>query len=285
MNVSKQDILQNIAEENSLKIKNTSALTGGDINEVFLLETFSGKFVVKLNNARKFPGMFEAEMQGLQTLAKPGVIDVPKPIATGHVDSQTYLLLEYRESGPKNENFWNTFGAQLADLHRTSRTEFGLEIDNFIGSLPQYNESRENAAQFYMDMRLRPQIKLAEDRGYDLQVSDSFYKNCKDLIPAEPPALIHGDLWSGNFLVNSEGNPCLIDPAVAYAPREMDLALMRLFGGFDDKLFQSYQENFPLENDWEHRIELYQLYYLLMHLNVFGASYRSQVVSILQKYS
>lgn len=285
MSEKNKEILHKIAEENALQLKSFSVLTGGDINDVYLLQTETDTFVVKLNDAQEYPGMFEAEMNGLKHLAKPGVIDVPKPLATGQVGSQTYLLLEYKAAGKKKASFWQNFGNQLASLHQQTRETFGLDTNNYIGSLPQQNESIENAAQFYIEMRLKPQIKMAQDRGYDLGISNSFYRNCKDLIPKEKPSLIHGDLWSGNFLVNTEGDPCIIDPAVAFAPREMDLSLMKLFGGFHEDLFSSYQETFPLEKDWEHRIELYQLYYLLMHLNVFGTSYRPQVTSIIQKYS
>jgi hypothetical protein len=113
---------------------------------------------------------------------------------------------------------------------------------------------------------------------------DAFYKQVEQLIPDELPALIHGDLWSGNYLVNSENKPCLIDPAVAYAPREMDLAMMKLFGGFDERMFQAYQESFPLENDFEERIPLWQLYFILAHVNLFGGHYYSRAKEIMAYY-
>ncbi|TBW30279.1 fructosamine kinase family protein [Gramella sp. KN1008] len=281
----REDILRQIAEENGITYKSSSPLSGGDINEVYLLVGPSEKFVVKLNNTSRFPGMFEAERLGLQKLAEPEVIDVPKPLATGAIKEMAYLLLEYKDSGRKSSNFWESFGEQMAKLHKTTAEDFGLEKDNYIGSLPQYNDKKDSAAEFYISMRLQPQIKMARDKGFQLNVSDNFYRNCEQLIPQEPPALVHGDLWNGNYLVNSKGLPCLIDPAVAFAPREMDLGMMKLFGGFQDQLFQTYNEVLPLESGWQERIPLWQLYYLLVHLNIFGAGYRSQVTSIIRQFS
>lgn len=285
MNENRDHItLQKIFEENQINYKKSEALSGGDINEVYLVESTSGKFVVKLNSAMRYPGMFEAEKSGLEKLATPGVIDVPKPIATGHLQDSAYLILEYKRPGARAPEFWQKFGEQLASLHKTTSDYFGLEKDNYIGSLPQYNEKRKSPAEFYIQMRLEPQIKMAGDKGFQLNVSENFYRNCEELIPPEQPSLIHGDLWNGNYLVNSEGFPCLIDPAVAFAPREMDIAMMKLFGGFNDHLFHTYNEIFPLRENWQYRIDLWQLYYLLVHLNIFGAGYRPPVTSILNKY-
>jgi len=280
-----EEILNQIAHDFGKELTRFSALTGGDINEVFLMECGPEKFVVKITDTESFPGMFEAEKLGLDTLSKPSVIDVPKPLKTGRIDSYSYLLLEHKNSTPKASDFWEIFGEQLAKLHQQTSKSFGFEKDNYIGSLPQYNDQKDSAAKFYIEMRLQPQIKLAEEKGFQLNIKDSFYKNCHNIIPSEPPALIHGDLWNGNYLVNSKGKPCLIDPAVAYAPREMDLGMMKLFGGFDETLFHTYNEVFPLQDNWQERIPLWQLYYLLVHLNIFGAGYKNQVTSIIQKFS
>jgi len=278
-------VLNEIASDLGKKLTGFSKLTGGDINEVFLLECKDEKFVAKLNDSSRFPGMFEAEKKGLQELAKANVIDIPETLRCGTINQQSYLLLEYKSSAPKTSNFWEIFGEQLALLHKKTSDSFGFKKNNYIGSLPQYNDSRNSAAEFYIKMRLEPQVKMAFDHGFQLGVPDSFYKNCEDLIPDELPALIHGDLWNGNFLTNEKGKPCLIDPAVAYAPREMDLGMMKLFGGFDTKLFQTYNEVNPLHENWEERIPLWQLYYLLVHLNIFGSGYYSQVASIFKKFS
>ncbi len=280
-----QNIVENIAEDFGIKLSEASPLSGGDINEVFLLKTETEKFVLKLNNTSRFPGMFDSEKLGLEKLIASRVIDVPKPIKTGTEDQYSYLLLEHKESASKKHDFWELFGERLANLHQETRNTFGLEKDNYIGSLPQYNENRDSAADFYIEIRLKPQIEMAADKGFQLNVPDRFFENCRDLIPNEPPSLIHGDLWNGNYIVNAQGEPCLIDPAVAYAPREMDLGMMKLFGGFNESLFRVYDETFPLQEGWQERIELWQLYYLLVHLNIFGAGYKSQVTNIIRRYS
>ncbi len=280
-----QMVIEKIAEDLGINLVEASRLSGGDINEVFLLTTETERFVLKLNHTSRFPGMFDAEKHGLENLTDPGVIDVPKPLKTGTEDLYSYLILEYKEPAPKRSDFWELFGEQLAKLHRETRDTFGLEKDNYIGSLPQYNEKRDSAAKFYIEMRLQPQLKIATDKGFQFNITENFFKNCEALIPNEPPALIHGDLWNGNYIVNQKGAPCLIDPAVAYAPREMDLGMMKLFGGFHESLFNIYDEKFPLAAGWLERIDLWQLYYLLVHLNIFGAGYKSQVSNIISKYS
>ncbi|MCB7482490.1 fructosamine kinase family protein [Christiangramia sediminis] len=280
-----EDILNRIAQDFGKELTGFSRLTGGDINDVFLLNCAAEKFVVKINNNKRFPGMFEAEEAGLKELAASGVIDVPEALKTGHAGSQSYLILEYKEPALKASNFWEVFGEHLAALHQQTSDSFGFKNDNYIGSLPQYNDRKKSSAEFYIEMRIKPQIKMAEEKGFQLNVSENFYKNCENMIPSEPPALIHGDLWNGNYLVNSAGMPCLIDPAVAYAPREMDLGMMKLFGGFDEIMFQTYNEIYPLQGNWQERTPLWQLYYLLVHLNIFGAGYRSQVSSIIGKFS
>lgn len=279
------DVLEKIAEENDLRFSESFPLTGGDINEVFVLKGNDQKFVVKLNDANKYPGMFEAEKLGLEKLLEPKKIDVPEPFNTGEINGISYLLLEHKESAPMHPDFWKIFGEQLANLHQTTSDKFGLEKDNFIGSLPQYNENKTSASEFYIEMRLNPQLKIAEEKGFSLNVPSSFFKNIENEIPDEKPSLIHGDLWNGNFIINKDGRPCLIDPATAYAPREMDIGMMHLFGGFNDELFEIYNETFPLEKGWQDRIPLWELYYLLVHLNIFGGAYKSQVTSIISKYS
>ncbi|OEY71774.1 fructosamine kinase family protein [Salegentibacter salarius] len=279
------NILNKIAEEHNLNKAKFSRLTGGDINDVFLITSEEKKQVVKINNTEKFPGMFEAEKAGLEALQKPKVIDVPNILGIGKIENTSYLLLEYKESTAKSSTFWEDFGKQMAALHRTTSEAFGFHQDNYIGSLPQQNNASVSAAEFYISKRLDPQLKMAKDKGYDLGVTRSFFSNISAIIPDEKPALIHGDLWGGNYLVNGNGDPCLIDPATAFAPREMDLSMMQLFGGFDKELFKTYEKEFPLDSGFEERIPLWQLYYLLVHLNLFGAGYKAQVTSIIKQFS
>ena len=228
--------------------------------------------------------MFKKEARGLELLASAEALKIPEVICFGEIDNHSYLLLEYLETGTKSATFWEDFAKGLAKQHKKTQPNFGLEIDNYIGSLTQFNKtSTTSLVKFYIEKRLQPQFNLAEENGFNFKTS-SFYKNIQQEIPEEAPALIHGDLWNGNYLVSSEGNPCLIDPAVSFAPREMDIAMMKLFGGFSEIFFECYHEISPLQPNWKNRIELWQLYYLLVHLNLFGSGYYNSVASIVKKY-
>lgn len=276
--------LQNIASQNNLNLIEAKPLSGGDINEVFLLKCDEENFVVKLNNASKFSGMFTAEAKGLDLLNNSKSFKIPEIIATGVIEKTSYLLMEYIPTGLPKPDFWEIFAQNLATLHKNTQNSFGLDHDNYIGSLPQQNTHCETASEFYISQRLEPQFKMASDNGFQFKNLGKFYKNISEEIPHEPPALIHGDLWSGNFMVSEDGNPVLIDPAAAFAPREMDLAMMKLFGGFKSSTFKIYDSIFPLKPKWENRLDLWQLYYLLVHLNLFGSGYLGQVQSIIMKY-
>ncbi|WP_340065520.1 fructosamine kinase family protein [Ascidiimonas aurantiaca] len=279
------EVFKNFLENQlNTRIVSVSPLQGGDINQVYHLKTQLQNLVIKTNNARKFPGMFAAEEKGLKALAATHTLRIPRVILEGTYKEKSFLILEYIQRGVPKKDFWPYFGQQLARLHIHTRSHFGFDTDNYIGSLPQYNTHFENAGTFYVEMRLRPQFKTAFDNHFTFQHLEKLFRNIQTIIPEEKPSLIHGDLWSGNYLVDKCGDPCLIDPAVAYAPREMDLAMMLLFGGFQKELFNEYQEVYPLEKNWETRIDLWQLYYLLVHLNLFGSGYYEQVKNIISKY-
>ena len=229
--------------------------------------------------------MFEAEAKGLSLLTLSDSFTIPQVIKFGNMDEQAYLIMEYIPSGAKLNSFWLEFSKQLAKLHWTSAPKFGLDHHNYIGSLEQKNNWRDEAAPFYISERLEPQFEMARVNGYLFSNLDTMYKNISKVIPKEPPSLIHGDLWNGNYLISPTGQPVLIDPAVAYAPREMDLAMMSLFGGFPPVVFSVYHEIFPLVENWEERVSLWQLYYLLVHLNLFGKGYLSRVEEIVKSYT
>ncbi len=277
--------LLKIASKNKITINKISPLHGGDINQVFLLACKEGNFVIKLNDASRYPKMFETEAKGLDLLRSSNSFKIPKVIFIGSVDNTSYLTLQYFFEGEKTPKSWNLFSINLAKLHKTKSDYFGLDYNNYIGSLPQYNSTEKTASDFYINQRLIPQIKLASKNGFHFKKLDAFYKNISEEIPNEHPSLIHGDLWNGNYMVSDKQEPILIDPAVSFGPREMDLAMMKLFGGFTKDIFAEYDEIFPLENKWEDRIQLWQLYYLLVHLNLFGSDYLSQVKQIITKYS
>lgn len=279
-------LLFEIAEHENLKLKNFQRLAGGDINAVFLLVTSTEKYVIKLNDKSAFPNLFQEEALALEALAKTNSFRIPNVICTGACKNQSYLIMEYIETGTEKKSFWEDFGIHLAELHGNTNNHFGWESQNYIGSLQQYNNLCTNSADFYISKRLQPQLKQAQEKGFTFQHLDDFYANVAAFIPkGEKPALIHGDLWSGNYMIDANHKPVLIDPAICFASREMDLAMMQLFGGFPNRVFEVYQEYFPLPSDWKSRIELYQLYYLLVHLNLFGSSYLNRVQQIIKGYA
>lgn len=280
-----QHIIPYIEANLNLKIFGSTRLSGGDINEVFLIETNNYRLVVKINSASAFPGMFEAEKEGLNVLRKTNAIKVPEVFLTGNYNDISYLILEYFPPGPKKENFWEDFGEKMALLHQNTNKKFGFNNSNYIGSLPQSNEWCAPATEFYVSQRLDPQFKLASANSYSFKNLNIFYKKLEEIIPKENASLIHGDLWSGNYIVNNHGHACLIDPSVSYGHREMDIAMMHLFGSFNEVLFNVYNEIFPLKDEWQSRLDIWQLYYLLVHLNLFGSSYYGSVENILKKYS
>ena len=279
-----ENSIYKIGELKEFQIKSFSSRFGGSINEVFLLDTSEGKYILKLNDLLRYPGMFDSEKEGLQALGSTMAIDVPEVVGVGHVDTTAYLLLEFKPEAPQHPDFEEIFGKNLADLHKNTSENFGFRTPNYIGSLPQYNEECPTAAEFFLSQRLEPQFKMAADNGFSFASQARVMKNIESAIPDEAPSLIHGDLWAGNHLVNDKGLPCLIDPAVSFGPREMDLAMMKLFGGFSEEIFRAYNSHFPLPAGFEERISLWQLYYLLVHLNLFGTGYLNSVNRILHQY-
>ena len=260
----------------------------GDINQARLLETAEGKFFLKFNTKSEAFDMFQKEAHGLEVLRKPNVISIPEVLGIGESKDAAFLILEYIQSGHRIGNFWLDFGRKLADLHRITQPKFGLNYSNYIGSLVQQNNPHSNWTEFYISERLMPQMKLARDMNRlkitDNQSFELLFKKLPDLLPEEKPSLIHGDLWSGNFMANTNQQPVLIDPAVYFGNREMDIAMTKLFGGFDSDFYASYMESFPLKPGYSRRIKLYQLYYLMVHVNLFAGGYINSVRRILKDY-
>jgi protein-ribulosamine 3-kinase len=270
-------------------VSGSRPVSGGCINRCFELQTSSGKFFLKYNDAGRFPGMFEAEARGLALLADARSIPVPVVIATGAISGLSFLLLEWIESARRKKNFWTEFGSRLAKLHHGSAELFGLASDNYIGSLPQSNRQHKRWTDFFIGERIEPQIKRALDAGAmtheDKKKFDRLADRMDELVPGEPPALLHGDLWSGNFMADSSGSALLMDPAVYYGHREADLAMTKLFGGFDPEFYEAYGSAFPLKAGFSERADIHNLYPLLVHVNLFGGGYIEQVRRILGMYS
>lgn len=282
-------IEENLAKElgNDISIQKHLPVGGGCINSGGKIVTNKGDFFVKYNDER-LAGMFETEVKGLKILSKTNEIKAPEVISIGNSENITFLILEWIEPGRKKNNFWEDFGSRLANLHRHLSESYGLDFDNYIGSLPQYNKRYDSWIDFFVHQRIEKQLEMASAK-YDIsEISSDFQeltKRLHDIFPDEPPSLLHGDLWSGNFLVNDSGYAAIIDPAVYYGHREIELAFTKLFGGFDNTFYNSYEESYPVKPNFGERIDIYNLYPLLVHANLFGTSYLNQVRNILKKFT
>ncbi len=274
--------------DNPVQISTVHAVGGGSINSAYGLETNVGRFFVKLNSASRYPGMFEKEALGLSILSETGELPVPETVGFGETHAEAFLILKFVETGTPSAGFWENFGHALARLHGHSADTFGLDHDNYIGSLSQSNTFHDRWPEFFIEERLKPQIRLAFDGSLltdsDLSAFGNFFKSLSEIFPEEPPALLHGDLWSGNFMTNEAGEAVLIDPAVYYGHREMDLGMSQLFGGFHRRFYDAYNETYPLEPGWEKRLDYCNLYPLLVHVNLFGGSYVHSVKQIIRPF-
>jgi fructosamine-3-kinase len=229
--------------------------------------------------------MFAAEARGLQWIEETGAIRVPRVLACSD-EHPAYLALELLDPGPRCEGFDEILGRSLAALHGFGAPSFGLDHDNFIGRLPQSNAATDDWATFYWHSRLEPQLQLASDGGHVDSGLRARFDALRHVLPErvgpeEPPSRLHGDLWGGNLHVDEAGRPALIDPAVYGGHREIDLAMMRLFGGFGARVFAAYEDASPLQPGAAERVPLYQLYPLLVHVNLFGRSYLGSLQSAL----
>lgn len=261
---------------------------GGCISNGGCLHTSAGEFFMKWNDSLRYPGMFEAEAIGLQTLASAGTLRVPGVIGVLQKNARQFIILEWIPTASRNRIYWSTLGTGLATIHKIAHDRFGLDHNNYIGSLAQSNAWHDSWSEFFIQERLRPQLQLlGNSHGLPGSVHKQFEKlfgRLDRLFPQEPPCLIHGDLWSGNLMTDERGTPCLIDPAIYYGNREAELAFTTLFGGFDQEFYKAYEEAFPLEPDFEQRLDLYNLYPLLVHANLFGGGYLQQAMAVVGRY-
>lgn len=267
-------------------IVSEEAVHGGDINQAQKLTFDSGNTAFLKWNEDAPEKMFETEENGLKLLRSADTkLMIPKSLAI----SENYLLLEWIEEGGGKPNSSNEFGTELARLHKKSNSFFGLDHDNYIGRLNQSNNKHSNWPDFFALERIEPQIKLGVESGKltrsVLREAEQLYKKLGSIFPHEKPALLHGDLWSGNFMFTRSGQASIYDPAVYFGHREMDIAMTRLFGGFSADFYKGYNEQFPLEPGFEERVTLCNLYPILVHANLFGGSYCRQAENIIKNYA
>ncbi len=291
--------IKNISEKflsehfgHAIEVTHTSGVGGGCINDAHRIETSEGAFFVKYNSASRYPGMFEAEAKGLILLRNSNTVYIPEVIGYGEDGDQGALVLEYIDAGIQLSDFWTHFGSGLANMHQSlsdqSPQGFGLDHDNYIGSLPQQNNRQATWNDFFIVERLEAQLRIARDRGNAgkelSQMFQRLYRHLSDFFPEEHPALLHGDLWSGNFMVGADGQVAIIDPAVYFGHRYMDLGMSLLFGGFSNEFYEAYNETYPLEPNWKKSMDIANLYPLMVHVNLFGGGYLNSVKAVLRRF-
>jgi fructosamine-3-kinase len=262
-------------------------VSGGDINTAEILEGDGRRYFVKSNDVARL-AMFEAESEGLAEIAATKSVRVPQSVCLGTHNARAFLVLEYLDIGHSTGTSDALLGRKLAAMHHSTSSHFGWRRNNTIGSTPQINTAEHDWVTFYREYRLRFQLELAEESGcgvklmqrgeYLLERLPEFFASYKPL-----PSLLHGDLWGGNHATLRDGTPVIFDPAVYYGDREADLAMTELFGGYDAGFHGAYQETWPLDAGYRVRRDLYNLYHVLNHLNLFGGGYCRQAEQLINK--
>ncbi|MGI9290612.1 MAG: fructosamine kinase family protein [Gammaproteobacteria bacterium] len=262
-------------------------VSGGDINQVFRVPGPDGDLFLKINS-KDCLEHFAAESEGLAELSRAEDLVVPATLGTGLCSQTAWLLLEWLDLSGSKPVAAAACGRALAHVHRLSRVQFGWHRDNVIGSTPQRNQDERDWVCFYSQQRLQPQLQLAAANGAPASLLNAGERLCADLakffsVYLPVPSLLHGDLWGGNWAALPDNSPVFFDPAVYYGDREADLAMTRLFGGFPDGFYAAYNEAWPLDAGHAERIELYNLYHVLNHFNLFGGGYAAQAEGMLER--
>lgn len=264
-----------------------SSVSGGGINEAYHLSSAGQSFFVKLNTPER-EIMFEAEARGLSELAASQCLRIPNVICFGQTNQNSYLVLEYIPCQPFSNSSSRLLGEQLAQLHQIEQPFFGWHRDNTIGITPQYNPRENEWVGFYRRHRLEQQLTFAIQNGYGKQLQDKGNKLLERLPEffedyQPKPSLLHGDLWGGNAATDPKGKPIIYDPACYYGDRETDIAMTELFGGFSSDFYAAYHATYPLNAGYKTRKNLYNLYHILNHANLFGGSYPSQASNMIDQ--
>ena len=284
-----QDLLHHLANVigQDLSHHRLTPVSGGDINRAYHLQTAGFQAFLKVNSAL-LADMFIAEAEGLQALAASSELKVPQVLAVGSYASQAYLLLEYWPLRPLGHKAAYRLGQQMARMHLQHQRYFGWHRDNRIGSTPQMNGRYQDWCLFWGEQRLGKQLNWAAEKGY----SGLLQTQGEKLLAALPaffsdyqpkPSLLHGDCWGGNAAQDEQGTPVLFDPACYYGDREADIAMTELFGGFGPDFYAAYQAEYPLDAGYKVRRDLYNLYHILNHLNLFGSAYHGQALQMMQR--
>ena len=263
------------------------SIGGGSINHCYYWRAGSSAMFVKLAASASQPA-FAAEADGLRELRRARALRVPEVLATGIAGSTAFLALEWIEPGAADDACERRLGEGLAALHSVTVARYGWWRDNTIGRTPQANDWSEDWVEFFRERRLRPQLALAARHGLAAQLAEPgerLLAALPALLAGHAPrgSLLHGDLWGGNWLTSAAGEPVLVDPAVYYGDRETDLAMTRLFGGFGAAFYRAYQSAAPLPAGAALRAQLYNLYHVLNHANLFGGGYARQARDLIER--
>ncbi|WMI69926.1 fructosamine kinase family protein [Mangrovimonas sp. YM274] len=282
------NIITYLSEQLNESILDFQSISGGDISQAYLLRTRDNSYFLKANKSPKALDMFQKEALGLKDIAETNTISTPDVLHCNKLEDTSLLLMEYIPAKtPSSKNF-KTLGKQLGNLHKVSSSSFGFVSDNYIGSLHQSNKPTNTWIEFYVNERLFPQLQLAILNQLLLESEcpskEQMTAKLAPFFQNVVPSLLHGDLWSGNYLISQEGTPYLIDPAPYYGHHEVDIAMSKLFGGFAPEFYKAYYKQHSETSHTQDRISIYQLYYLLVHLNLFGKSYYGSVSHLLEKY-
>ena len=266
-----------------------TAVGGGSINDTYRIRFGERNAFCKMNSAIRFPQLFAKEKAGLKLIAKQKLIKTPEIIDCFEEAGTQVLMLEWVQAGERTEAFWKRFGEGLAALHRVSAEAFGLLENNYMGSVPQSNVRHKTWTAFFLAERLQPMIQRCLLNGQlnktHLRQFENLEKRLSQIFEDENPSLLHGDLWSGNFMCDQNSEPVLIDPAVYFGHRSIDLAMTTLFGGFQSPFYESYRHHFPFPDNYEEQWAVCNLYPLLIHLYLFGTSYLPQIENTLQRFA
>lgn len=283
-------ILTVLEDQFDIEVVSERSVSGGSINRSHKLETDRGTLFLKWNQSAP-DDFFEVEAKGLELLKSlDSGLRIPSAVAWQAPKSGIpgFLLMEYIAEGSGSTSDSFQFGKKLAKLHTTKAKTFGLSYNNYIGSLPQQNGEYDDWNNFFVEKRINPQLKMAIDSGKLSQNLRTHWKRLinrlNDLLPPTEPSLIHGDLWGGNYFFDEEGNAVLIDPAVYFGHPEMDLAFTRMFGGFSGSFYEGYESISSLPPGFSDRVPIYNMYPLLVHVNLFGGHYIYQFERLIRNF-
>lgn len=275
----------------SITVKSILSFKDGGINQTQVLLLSNGERVLLKSNSHPPKNFFECEARGLKILAQANAgFKVPEIMGFDPSPHPHFIILEYVEEASSSKEYFEQFGQMLATLHQNTQDNYGLDHDNFIGKIQQKNTLEKDGLHFFTEHRIGFQQELARETG---KLPSKLDKRLDKLrgqlgsilnLDSERPALLHGDLWSGNHFPASVQVPCIFDPAVYYGPREADLAMTELFGAMPQTFYSAYREAFPLDPGYHERSKIYNLYHLLNHLNLFGGSYLSSVEAAINEF-